>query len=382
MRESTAIIAAFDKAMAAGIRTVLATVVHVEGSAYRRAGARMLVDEQGNMTGAISGGCLEGDALRKALLALHQGRNKLVTYDTNDEDDAVLGAQLGCNGVIQVLFEPVDPASPANPVELLRKAEASQGSAVIVCLFDLIKSNEQPGTCCLLTETGTQAGQWNRMPSPIEREAQEALAKKQTQFIHFESPQRRLHAFLQIVEPPIALVLVGAGNDARVLSGMAAWLGWDIFVVDGRPGYARPDRFEPACQVMVAQPAEVLAHVPCHERTAFVLMTHNYHYDLAMLKLLLDKPLLRYVGVLGPKKKLNRMMEDLAEEGIRPDEAQLARIFGPVGLELGAESPAEIALSILAEIQALFAGTEAVHLRDRIAPIHSPEISRFKTVVL
>src|SRR5690606_17455674 len=102
-----------------GTASVLATVVHVEGSSYRKAGARMLVDEFGNITGAISGGCLEGDALRKALLALHRQRNLLVTYDTSDEEDAIIGAQLGCNGIIQILFEPLDYGDKLNPCELL-----------------------------------------------------------------------------------------------------------------------------------------------------------------------------------------------------------------------------------------------------------------------
>ncbi len=384
MKESAAIISAYDQACVAGTRTVLATVVQVEGSSYRRAGARMLVDELGNMTGAISGGCLEGDALRKALLSLVQNRNKLVTYDTNDEDDAQLGAQLGCNGVIQVLFEPVDPLNANNPVELLRLTTSIQRPVVLVCLFSLMIAQDQPGTLAVIEEGGQHLGNRNvgAWESLITAEAQEALLRKQSQFIRFQEDQHSLHAFLQVVEPPLALVLVGAGNDTRVLSGMAALLGWDIFIVDGRPSHANPARFEPACQVMVAKPEELLAKVPAHDRTAFVLMTHNYPYDLAVLKLLLAKPGLPYVGLLGPKKKFYRMMEELATDGIRPTEAQLAGIYGPVGLELGAESPAEIALSILAEIQAVFAGAHAVHLRDRQAPIHHQEEVRFKTVIL
>ncbi len=116
MKEIHDILRAYQEATAAGIRTALATVVEVEGSSYRRPGARMLVTETGNLTGAISGGCLEGDALRKALLALQQNRNKLVTYNSMDEEDHQFGIQLGCNGIVHILFEPIHPGLPANPI--------------------------------------------------------------------------------------------------------------------------------------------------------------------------------------------------------------------------------------------------------------------------
>src|SRR6201999_2801621 len=137
MKEIGDIIRAFDLAQREGKRTALATVVHVEGSSYRRPGARMLVTEDGHLTGAISGGCLEGDALQKALFALHRQAAMLVTYDTTDEDDATVGMQLGCNGIIQVLFEPIDPDDRQNPIELLKLAVAVRQYAVLVTLFSL-----------------------------------------------------------------------------------------------------------------------------------------------------------------------------------------------------------------------------------------------------
>src|SRR5579872_6381324 len=137
MKELKEIIRGFEEASRAGKRTALATVVHVDGSAYRRPGARMLVTDDGELTGAISGGCLEGDALQKALAAIHQQKKRLATYDSNDEDDAKLGLGLGCNGVIQVLFEPIDPQDPANPIELVRSVLAQRKAAVLATLFSL-----------------------------------------------------------------------------------------------------------------------------------------------------------------------------------------------------------------------------------------------------
>ena len=149
MKEIEDIINAYKKAQQANKKTALATVVHVEGSSYRRPGARILVTEDGELTGAISGGCLEGDALRKALLAITQQQNKLVTYDSMDEEDNNIGIQLGCNGIVHILFEPINPAKENNPITLLEKLLTQTNVSVLVTLFSLDNSLEQIGTCLL-----------------------------------------------------------------------------------------------------------------------------------------------------------------------------------------------------------------------------------------
>ena len=159
MRELDVIISKYKELKLQDVRCILATVVHVEGSSYRRAGARMLVDEYGNITGAISGGCLEGDALRKALFALDRQENKLVTYDTSDEDDAVIGAQLGCNGIIQVLFEPINYTDGNNPCELLRTITEQEVPMAVSVVFNLDKSQQQLGTSLVTDENQAVSGQ-------------------------------------------------------------------------------------------------------------------------------------------------------------------------------------------------------------------------------
>ncbi len=382
MREIEAIIHAYDQAKATATECALATVVHVEGSSYRRAGARMLVDENGFMTGAISGGCLEGDALRKALLAIHQGRNKLVTYDTSDEDDAIIGAQLGCNGVIQVLFEPLDFKQDHNPLELLRQAHQSQEAAALVSLFCLKRHQHQPGTSMLWMGEKSAIGTLENtdMAPQLEAEVQLALSNQTSHFCLFQSETVEMQAFIEVLPPPFTLVMVGAGNDARILAQMAEPLGWSLIVADGRPSHANEDRFASSCQVVVTKPEEILANIPLNERTAFVLITHNYHYDLAVFRLLLDKPDLPYIGILGPRKKYERMLTDLSAEGIQLTENQASRVYAPIGLSIGAESPAEIALSILAEIQSVMTRSDATPLRDRPGPIHDKKNYYFKEV--
>src|SRR5580658_2243079 len=152
MKEIRDIVRAFDMAQSEGKRSALATVVHVEGSSYRRPGARMLVTEDGQLTGAISGGCLEGDALRKALHAINQQQNKLVTYDTTQEDDVQFGVQLGCNGIVHILFEPIDDTKDYHPIRLLRELIGGRRNAVLLTLFSLDRSREQPGTGLLYAD--------------------------------------------------------------------------------------------------------------------------------------------------------------------------------------------------------------------------------------
>ncbi len=139
MKELNDIVSAYDKAILHNRKMVLATVVRVDGSSYRRPGARMLVTDDSKITGAISGGCLEGDALEKALFAMATGENKLITYDSTGEDDIQFGLHLGCNGVVHILFEPVKQEDPQNPVELLRLISNAGEEAVLVTLFSLKK---------------------------------------------------------------------------------------------------------------------------------------------------------------------------------------------------------------------------------------------------
>lgn len=345
MKELLEIVKAYDTAKKVGKDCVLATVVHVEGSSYRRPGARMLVLDSGLMIGAISGGCLEGDALKKALLTFTDQQNRLVTYDTSDEEDATVGIQLGCEGIIQVLFEYINYSITDNPIELIRQAIATRHKAVVVTLYDLKnKKGPQLGTSYVYSENV-----YSQLPEHKKEWPSDAL--------------------VQHVEPAISLVIIGAGNDAIPLMQMASIIGWDVKVVDGRQTHAKQDRFINACQVLVSKPEKVLEQVKIDHRTCFVLMSHNYQYDLQMIKALLpiDLP---YIGLLGPKKKYNRIIADLNKEGIQPSEKALSKIYGPTGLAIGAETSEEIASSIIAEIQAVLNHQSGSMLKWKQTQIH------------
>ncbi|TBW27151.1 XdhC family protein [Gramella sp. KN1008] len=382
MRELDAIISQYELLKAKGTGVVLATVVHVEGSSYRRAGARMLVDEFGNITGAISGGCLEGDALRKALHAWHQQKNKLITYDTSDEDDAVIGAQLGCNGIIQVLFEPVDFRDDQNPCELLKKIIELEEPVAIAIRFNLDRSKDQPGTGFFIRQNFEIIGKKpeKELMDLILNQSYSALKDGKSLFTELFLQDKTEHIFIQNYQPPVKLIIVGAGNDAQILAQQAGLLGWDVIVTDGRPTHANKERFAGSCQVIVSKPEETLENIKPDNRSCFVLMSHNYNYDLAVLKLLLPEKEVPYIGILGPHKKYERMLGDLNESGFELKNEVLNKIHAPVGLEIGAETPAEIGLSILAEIQTVLTGKSARPLREKKSPIHEKKDNDFKKI--
>ena len=382
MKEIRDILKAFDQAQKLGKQTALATVVHVEGSSYRRPGARMLIEDDGQLTGAISGGCLEGDALRKALLVITEKRSRLVTYDTMDDDDAKFGVGLGCNGIIQVLIEPIDIANPNNPIQYLRTIHEKRQKAVLITLFSLQdKKDPQYGTCLLLKEDGNVIYNTPVLKDVLIADAKDAMTTQISSFKNYISDNHNLTAFIEMIKPPVSVVIVGAGNDVVPLVEMADILGWETTVVDGRANYAKKERFVSACQVLVSKPEQVLDQIAIDENTVFLLMTHNYNYDMAMLKQLLQRNI-SYIGMLGPKKKRERILNELKDEGVTFSQQQLSVLHSPVGLDIGAETSEEIALSILAEIKALFAGKDVQSLRTLKEVIHPRSATTIEEVKL
>jgi xanthine dehydrogenase accessory factor len=368
LKEINDIIKAFHEANNAGLKTALATVVGVEGSSYRQPGARMLVTETGQLTGAISGGCLEGDALRRALLAIEQQQNKLITYDTSNEDDIEFGVQLGCNGIVHILFEPIRYEQENNPVFLLEQVASKRENAVMATFFSLDRSKQQTGTSVLYREneqftTGIAVPDISREISSVFQDGTSVSAR-------YEMDGEQTESLIEFIPPSVRLVIAGAGNDVRPLVEMAALLGWEPIVVDGRKTHATHKRFPGASEVLVIRPPELVESISPDAYTVYALMTHNYNYDLEVLKRLLElNPV--YLGILGPKKKFDRMLGDLAEANISITPDQMLYIHTPIGLDIGAETSEEIAVSILAEIKAVLAGRKGTPLKQRTEKIHA-----------
>lgn len=369
MKEISEILNAYSKAKSSGKKTALATVVKVEGSSYRQPGARMLVTEDGSLTGAISGGCLEGDALRKALLSINQQQNKLITYNTSNEDDKEIGLQLGCNGIVHILFEYIDDSVLNNPMHLLQQLELERKEAVIGTVFSLRRQAAQLGTILFYRDNSPFIYQ-NDLALMLHADIKQAINNKASAIKKIEDGNQN-EILIEYVPSSVSLIIAGAGNDARPLVKMASLLGWEVTVTDGRATHAVKNRFPEAKNVFMAKPEHFLKNnTNIDARTFFVLMTHNYKYDLAVLQLLL-KTSSTYIGILGPKSKLNRMLDDLQSEGTEVNPEMLNRIFGPVGLDIGAETSEEIALSIMAEVKAVMSGKNGTSLKYKTDKIHS-----------
>jgi xanthine dehydrogenase accessory factor len=372
MKELREIVKAHKQAVTENKRTALATVVHIDGSSYRQPGARMLITEDGMLTGAISGGCLEGDALRKALLVIANANPVVVTYDTSDEDDMKIGIGLGCNGIIQILIEPVIENDPLNPIKLIEQLFNAREPAVLATLFSLEdRKSRSAGTRYLLQNSGNEFSSVtdNTQLELLREKARAVLAKGESAIVP-KFIESKFDSLFFLALPALSVVIIGAGNDVLPLASITNTMGWDTTVADGRTNYATVARFPTATRVLVSKPSNVIDQIVTDDRTVFLLMTHNYNYDLALLKQLLETPT-RYIGILGPRKKTIKMLEEIQEEGKKElTTEQLDKIHGPTGLDTGAENAEEIALSICAEINAVMNDKYGTKLRNKTEPIH------------
>jgi xanthine/CO dehydrogenase XdhC/CoxF family maturation factor len=312
---------------------VLATLVAVEGSSYRRAGARLFLTPAGARIGSISGGCLEEDVLARSRDVEKTGRAELVVYDTTSENDLIWGVGLGCHGIVRVLIEKMPPG-PAWPGVLAANLGKRRPTELAVVW--------QASDPALL---GT----------------------------HLAEGLRTLPAgaavFRQKIDPPPELVIFGAGDDAQPLARGAKEFGWRVTIADPRPAFVAAVRF-PEADARVAAPAnELVARISPGPSALVVVMTHHYVHDVPLLRDLLPRPL-AYLGLLGPRKRAQKILSDLEAGGFAISADRRARLHAPVGLDIGAETHEEVALSILAEMRAALAGRDGRPLRDRPGPIH------------
>lgn len=344
----------------AGERGVMATVVNVRGSAYRRPGARMLMLESGLRLGSVSGGCLEGDITRKAAWWTSSGKPALRVYDTSSDDDAVWEFGLGCNGVIEVLLERMEAAETVAFCRFVETAGQNQTGGVAVTVI-----RTEPGSGLAIGDRIWRSEAWSGNSVlcgrliEIAAAIHEADERKSSVVAHLED----ISVFVEWFGPPQRLVVFGAGHDAQPLVAMAAEAGFAVTVADGRPAYACRERFGGAEQVFLLGPGADIAALDIDRDTMVVLMTHNYPQDLKLLRQLLPVGP-RYLGLLGPRKRAERLFEEIGE---RPDAATL---HAPVGLDLGAHTPYSIAVSILAELLCVLEQRSGGFLRERVGKIH------------
>jgi xanthine/CO dehydrogenase XdhC/CoxF family maturation factor len=360
MRELRDILGAFQMLRESGEAGVLASAVHTEGSTYRRSGARMLVLPDGQTMGLISGGCLEGDLLEHAAGVRESGEPRIVRYDMRPEEDIIWGLGLGCSGVVDVLLERVD-AADAGPLDLLAECIRERKTGVLATAL----AGEAPlATHWTLHPDGRFGG-----PEAGAEEIEGALRRAAEQDRDALLAGETGKILIEVIRPVPRLVVFGAGPDAVPVVRIASEIGWEVVVVDWRPAYARRESFREASAVVLCEAERVGECVEVDENSVALVMTHHYLHDRSLLRFLLPSAA-RFIGILGPKKRTEMLLGDLREEGLSPTTEQLERLHGPAGLDIGAESPQQIALSLVAEIQAVLAGRPGGWLREREGPIH------------
>jgi xanthine dehydrogenase accessory factor len=370
MKEIKAIINAYDNIDRGINQAALATVVRVEGSSYRRTGARMLVLDDGVWVGGISGGCLEGDALKRARLAIAKSESSLVTYDTTEDDAYQIGVGLGCNGIIDVLFTPLQFQNKNNPLEVLKSCvAANRQTHILITITGLVGEweNVKAGDVIQYTDTeslsfldniGLEAQLHEKIIGQIES------GKSMPQHIELAGG-RILSVFIEILFPEIHLVLMGHQYDIYPLARLTKEVGWRVTMVSNP--LKVNSKFSDTVDAIFGY--DQLNEILIDKYTAIVLMSHDYKTD----KINLPKALKTgafYVGMLGPRVRSEKIFHELVEEGFSLTDECIERIYAPAGLDIGAISPEEIALSIIAEIKAVFSKREGGFLRLRQTAIH------------
>jgi len=330
--------------MAAGQQPrVLATVVATAGSTYRKPGARMLIMADGSFLGLLSGGCLEADLKLHAEEVLRSGVPRAVEYDMRGPDDILFGIGAGCEGAMRVLLEPAGPGSPA--ASALAAAGAATRDARPASLVSVHDCADFP--------LGTYAGA-PPLPPVLIRAAAQSLAEGASRALEFESGGRSARAFVQFLAPPPHLLICGAGPDAHPVAKAARALGWRVSVVDHRPAYVAAAGAWGA-DVTHSDPHLIRSVIPIEQCHAAVVISHHLSSDAEYLRALAQARVPAYVGLLGPKARRTRLAEELG-----PLADQLAgRLYGPVGLDIGAVTPEGIALAIVGQIHAWLAGRGA-----------------------
>jgi xanthine dehydrogenase accessory factor len=379
MNEVEELVDAFDAATMNGERCALATVVSVDGSSYRRPGARMLVSDTGAITGSVSAGCLESDVIEHCGGVIRTAEPKLLEYDTGSTGDELaweLG--LGCGGTVRVLLEPLVPPSPY--IEALRRSREMgphAGAMTIATVYRRAESASVPGSAALsvggrivIDANGhaTHERMSGRAAAILEAALSALPPHEPTTSACIEVDGVANTLFVETLLPPVRLIVFGAGPDALPVIELARDLGWRTEIVDPQARPTTRDRFAMADRVVLSRPEDIGRHVSITPRTFTLLMSHNYSHDLVMLGFVLESPA-QYIGVMGPRHRTERMLSELgAGEDCSP------RLYAPVGLDIRASGPREIALSVVAEMQAVLGGRDGGMLRERGGAIHGARV--------
>jgi xanthine/CO dehydrogenase XdhC/CoxF family maturation factor len=339
----------------------LATVMRVEGSSYRKAGARMLVSLQGRVAGSVSGGCLEKDVISRARAVILDGGTDLAVYDTTDQDDMAFGTSLGCEGRIEILIRSLAPGTSWPLADHAEKAVRERRALALATVYRAVDVDAERIGQSFSADDLPRA--WSGLLAPA---FEEVLARRKP--LHRQVNDGSVDLLIERLAPPARLVLFGGGDDVPPLVRLAKEMGHHVTVIDRRAEFADPARFPGADFVKHAKPHEIDRLGVLEPDAAAVIMNHHYETDSALLAHLVAEPL-AYLGMLGPRRRTVKILREAGGQGADFTPADLEKLHAPVGLDLGSETPEQIALCILAEIQAVLAGRAGVRLRDSVSLI-------------
>ena len=355
--ETAAILDRLSELAARGSRAVLATVIRISGSAYRRPGAKLLIEEDGITQGGVSGGCLESDVRAHALRILGGAENRMLHYDTGSDEETLWGLGLGCEGAVDVYLQRIDGGFMDGPGKQMRELLAA---GVPFAAITFLHGRSEGKT--LVFARGELAG--SSGAPDVDRELSERAGPLLEGDGGADVVEAGHAAFVDVLRPPPRLLIFGAGDDARPLAALAAAAGFEITVVDHRPAYLTAERFPPPLRLSLRRPSEGVVGLPLgiSRKNFAVVQTHSLEHDRDWLRSLSGQPL-AYLGLLGPRSRRELVLRALKWDGVE--------LFAPVGLDIGADGPEQVAVSIVAELLAVNARREPTHLRARAGGIHA-----------
>lgn len=356
---------------AAGEKAILATVVDVVGSGYRRPGARMLIDENGYSVGTVSGGCLEADVLERAKKVLRTGDPVVITYDTTKDENSVFGLSMGCRGIVRILLESFEGGNFLHEV-----LQSSVENRARQCIATVVSASGEGNVGRRAVFNRTKEFQLEDTPEifgnddDLKTDVREFFERGgAAEMRSYKIGETEFEIFFENVNPPVNLLLFGAGYDALPLIRFAKEIGWRVTAIDHRAAFASRERLPEADKIIVAPSEDLADEIFQDENSIAVIMTHNYERDRNILRRLLGSKCL-YVGALGPKKRTEKLLEEIGEN-FSP--AQLEKLHAPIGLDIGADTPETIALAIVAEIESVLKNRHGGFLRERRGSIYSRE---------
>ena len=356
----TEVLSAIGEALDRETGAVLATIIDVEGSAYRRPGAKMLIEGDGG-AGSLTAGCLEDEVRGLASDVLDAGQPRIETYDLTGDDD-IWGMGMGCNGIITVLLEPL--REDYRPVVERVTNGADCGVVTVV-------SGDRPlGERGFYDpETGFSGDLPDWLCAELREPTAELVERGGTDTFDIETDEGRVEAFVDGIEAPSDLVVVGSGPDVNPVVELAKRVDFRVTVVSFRGALSADENFPAADAVRATSPTDIGDDLVFDDDTSVVVMTHNFIDDRLALESLLDTPA-PYIGLMGPRERFEEMLEDFADEGVTITDDETNRIYTPIGLDLGGDSPHQIAYSIVAEVLAVANDRTPQHLTEREGPIH------------